>query len=237
MDGPAGHILVVEDNATTAHSLRLFLESDGHQVTWARTGAEALDTFRRAAFDLVLLDLMLPDVDGLSVCRTLRPTTRLPIVMLTARTSDDDVVEGLEAGADDYVCKPFGSKTLLARVRRCLRRAREPVTSSPILRAGHVELDALRRHVRARGEVVRLTRSEFDILHCLMRSPGRVFTRARIIEAALGADFDGFDRTIDTYIWSLRRKLGDRRDHTQLIVSEPGVGYRLAEADRDCDAG
>lgn len=126
MDERSGHILIVEDNATTAQTLRVFLEADGHQVSWARTGAEALALFRQAPRDLVLLDLMLPDVDGLSVCRALRPISRVPIVMLTARTADDDIVDGLEAGADDYVCKPFESKTLLARIRRCLRRAREP---------------------------------------------------------------------------------------------------------------
>lgn len=222
-------LLVVEDNATTARTLRLFLEAQGYGVALAAQGAEALAVFPTGNFELVLLDLMLPDVDGLTVCRTIRRTSRVPVIMLTARSSEDDVVAGLEAGADDYVSKPFGSKALLARVRRCLQRAREPEPDGSLFRAGDVEIDVSARTVRVAGRPVRLTRSEFDILHLLMRRPGRVFTRTQIIEGALGPEFEGFDRTVDTHIWSLRRKIGDRRGPEGLIQSEPGVGYRLRD--------
>lgn len=231
MEHVSGHILVVEDNATTARTLRVFLEAHGHRVTTSTSGADAIARMRADTVDLILLDRMLPDIDGIDLCRRLRATDQVPIVLLTARTSEDDIVDGLEAGADDYVCKPFGAKTLVARVHRCLRRVREPVVVDTVIRHATLELDAPRRAVRVDGQAVRLTRSEFDILHCLMRSPGRVFTRAQIIAAALDPDFDGFDRTVDTHIWSLRRKLTDRRGGRRLIVSEPGVGYRLAEDD------
>lgn len=226
---PPARILVVEDNAATARTLRVFLEAQRYVVNCVRDGRDALATFREGDVDLVLLDLMLPDLDGLAVCRHIRAVSRVPIVMLTARTADDDIVEGLEAGADDYVTKPFGSKTLLARIRRCLARAREPIGASDVILRGDVRLDANRRTVERAGTPVRLTRSEFDILLCLMRQPGRVFTRSQIIDAALGPDFDGFDRTVDTHIWNLRRKLGDRQGASRLIHSEPGVGYRFAD--------
>jgi DNA-binding response OmpR family regulator len=222
-------ILVVEDNAATARTLRVFLEAQGYVVDCVPDGRDALARFREGHVDLVLLDLMLPDLDGLAVCRHIRETSRVPIVMLTARTADDDIAEGLEAGADDYVVKPFGSKTLLARIRRCLVRAREPLGSSDVLQHGDVCLDVKRRVVERAGASIRLTRSEFDILQCLMRQPGRVFTRSQIIDVALGPDFDGFDRTVDTHVWNLRRKLGDRQGASRLIQSEPGVGYRFAE--------
>ena len=229
MTDPPVRILLVEDNAATARTLRIFLEAQRYVVDCVWDGRDALATFREGEVDLVLLDLMLPDLDGLAVCRHIRAVSRVPIVILTARTADDDIVEGLEAGADDYVTKPFGSKTLLARIRRCLARAREPLGAVDVILHGDVSLDANRRIVERAGTPVRLTRSEFDILLCLMRQPGRVFTRSQIIDAALGPDFDGFDRTVDTHIWSLRRKLGDRQGTSRLIHSEPGVGYRFAE--------
>jgi DNA-binding response OmpR family regulator len=153
--------------------------------------------------------------------------------MLTARTADDDVVAGLENGADDYVCKPFESKTLLARIRRCLERARRPVLPGDVLTHRDLRLDAAGRTLHQGGDPIRLTRTEFDLLHHLMRSPGRVFTRAQLIDQALGPCFDGLDRTIDTHVWSLRRKLGERRGAPRVILSEPGVGYRLGDSDAD----
>lgn len=212
--------------------MRLFLESQGYAVTWARDGREGEEAFRRGPFDLVVLDLMLPDRDGLAVCRAIRAEASTPIVMLTARTAEDEVVAGLEAGADDYVGKPFGSKELLARIRRCLERASAPAAAtgdgtSSALRVGALELDPERREVRLAGETVKLTRTEFELLQRLMRSPGRVFTRAQLLEHAAGADSTALDRTIDTHVWSLRRKLGEPRGQPRIVLSEPGVGYRL----------
>lgn len=228
---PTAHVLVVEDNATTARTLRLFLEAEGYRVSHAVDGGDALARFRTGPGDLVLLDLNLPDVDGLDVCRSIREDSSVPLVMLTARTAEEDIVEGLESGADDYVCKPFGSRELLARVRRCLERSREPVGPDALLRVGGIVLDSRRRQVSVEGAEVRLTRSEFAILRLLMRQPGRVFTRGQIIDGALGHDFDGFARTIDTHVWSLRRKIGEPRGRPRYILSEVGVGYRMLDPD------
>ncbi len=223
-------ILLVEDNETTARTLRVFLESQGYAVVCAADGKTGEDLFRRGEFDLVVLDLMLPDVDGLAVCRGLRRTSRVPIVMLTAKTAEDHIVEGLEAGADDYVCKPFGSKELLARVRRCLSRSERVNGANDVVRSGDLCLNAAARTVTLAGAPVKLTKSEFNILELLMRNPGRVFTRGQLIEQALGSDFEGFDRTVDTHIWSLRKKLGEPRGRPNHIISEPGVGYRMSES-------
>lgn len=226
------HLLVVEDNETTSRTLRLFLEAQGYSVTCTASGSAALALLDAQPFDLVLLDLMLPDVDGISVCRTLRRTSAVPVVMLTARVGEDDVVAGLDAGADDYVCKPFGSRVLLARIHASLRRAPTAAASSPIRRHAGVEIDRDARSVRIDGDIVRLTRTEFAILHQLMRQPGRVCTRAHLIREAMSPDFEGADRTVDTHIWSLRKKLGERGAHN-LIVAEPGIGYRLNTGDLD----
>lgn len=218
-------ILVVEDNNTTARTLQIFLESEGFSVDCVENGRRGLEQFREANYDLIVLDLLLPDLDGLSVCRSIRESAETPIVMLTAKTAEDEIVEGLEAGADDYVCKPFGSRELLARIRRCLRSA---VASSNRLQVGSIELDVDERSVWIKGDIVKLTKSEFDILLLLMKNPGRVFTRDQIIERALGTDYDGFDRTIDTHVWSLRKKLNEPRGAPRYIRSELGVGYRMA---------
>lgn len=225
----SARLLVVEDNDTTSRTLRLFLEAQGYAVTCTGSGAGALELMTEQAFDLVLLDLMLPDLDGLSVCRAIRRSSTMPIVMLTARVTEDEVVAGLEAGADDYVCKPFGSKVLLARIHACLRRTLA-ADAPAVLRHGGLELDPESRAVRLNGNPLRLTRTEFAILHHLMRRRGRVCTRAHLIEEAMGPHFDGMERTIDTHIWSLRRKLGEGAG-AQMIVAEPGIGYRLNTGD------
>ena len=226
---PTGRILVIEDNVTTADTLSLFLRGAGHQVEQTGNGRDGLVRAASGDFDLVLLDLMLPDLDGLSICRALRDheTPGIPIVMLTARSADEDVVAGLESGADDYVTKPFSSKVLLARIRRCLERATGGDADDPCLRVGELELDPLTRRVRLRGQDVHLTKSELAILEVLMGQPGRVFTRDQLIDQALGRDFEGTDRTIDTHVWSLRRKLDEPRGEPRYLLSEPGVGYRL----------
>lgn len=223
-------ILLVEDNITTQQTVALFLSSAGYCVGCAANAGQGLALHRDNPFDLIVLDLMLPDMDGLQVCRGLRQQSSVPILMLTARTTEDDIVRGLEAGADDYVGKPFRSKELLARIRRCLDRARRPRATPGALRVGPIELDPERHVVRMSGRMVRLTRSEFELLAVLMRSPGRVFTRGQLIAAAFGADFDGYDRTVDTHIWSLRKKLGEQRGSPRYILSELGIGYRLSDS-------
>ncbi|HPE47818.1 MAG TPA: response regulator transcription factor [Hyphomonas sp.] len=223
-------IMVVEDNTTTARSLGLFLEAAGFEPVWLANGREALRQAPQVKPALILLDLNLPDIDGLEVCRTLRRNSQVPIIMLTARTSEAEIVEGLESGADDYVRKPFGARELVARIRRSLA-APARASASARLRVGDLEIDPERRQVTLDGVPVSLTRSEFGILVVLAASPGRVFTRAQLIDRALGPDFDGFDRTIDTHIWSLRRKLGEPRGNPRYIVSELGIGYRMRNGD------
>jgi DNA-binding response OmpR family regulator len=231
MTDASGRILVVEDNATTARTLRLFLEAEGYDVVTAANGRDGLASFDAASIQLVILDLMLPDVDGLSVCRAIRRQSATPVVMLTARTADDDVVEGLEAGADDYVCKPFASKVLLARVRRCLDRSRRTASSDDVLQHNRIRIDTARRATYLDGEPIRLTRMEFDILQRLIRQPGRVFTRAQLIDATRPDGADSFDRAIDTHVWNLRKKLGEPPGRPRIILSEPGVGYRMSDGD------
>lgn len=222
-------VLLIEDNRATAETLSLFLRQAGFFTAHAADGATGIGQLETGQFDLVLLDLMLPDLDGLEVCRRIRAKRCVPVVMLTARSTEDDIVAGLESGASDYVCKPYGPKELLARVRRVLRDDPGTDPARGRLQCGEIELDPDGHQVRVADLPVRLTRSEFQILKLMMSRPGRVFTRNQLIEKALGPDFDGFDRTIDTHIWSLRRKLGEPPGAPRYIHSEPGVGYRLED--------
>ncbi len=222
-------ILVVEDNLTTSKTLGIFLAAENYDVEFAFNGHDGIQRYLANRHDLILLDLMLPDVDGLQVCQSVRSHSDVPIVILTAKSTEDEIVEGLENGADDYVCKPFGAKELLARIRRCLRqKSGTPGKNQPI-RVGEIELELERRLVKFMNEPIKLTKSEFEILSMLMRNPGRVFTRDQLIQTALGPSFDGYDRTIDTHIWSLRKKLGEPRGNPKYILSEPGIGYRLSD--------
>lgn len=223
-------VLVVEDNLTTSKTLKLFLSKEGYEVQCALDGNQAIQLFQVHDFDLIMLDLMLPDVDGLTICQMIREKSEVPIIILTAKTTEDEIVEGLEKGADDYVCKPFGSKELLARVRRCLKTRRQDSNSATtFLQVGEIELQLDKRLACVGGQEVKLTKSEFELLRVLMQNPGRVFTRDQLIDHALGSDFDGFDRTIDTHIWSLRKKIGEPRGNPKYILSEMGVGYRMSE--------
>ncbi|WP_430404317.1 response regulator transcription factor [Hyphomonas sp.] len=227
-NGPS--ILVIEDNSTTARTLALFLEAEKYDVHWSGSGALGLAYLEDFGADLVLLDLMLPDLDGISVCKKIRAKSQTPIVMLTAKTTEDEIVTGLEAGADDYVCKPFGSKELLARIRRCLRSNNPLPQQTDQLALGEIAIDADTRQVTVGGKGIKLTKSEFEILFLLMKHVGRVFTRDQIIDRAFGPDFDGFDRTVDTHIWSLRKKIGEPRGAPRYIHSELGVGYRFQDS-------
>lgn len=221
-------ILVVEDNQTAAESLVLFLEDAGFATVTAADGASALAALDEDIISLVLLDLNLPDLDGLEVCRRMRTQAEIPIVMLTARSSEEDIVTGLECGAQDYISKPFKSRELIARVRRALRDSGQQPDA--VLRCGDLVIDRQKRLASLSDEPISFTRSEFDLLATLMSRPGRVLTRGQLIELALGDDFDGFDRTIDTHIWGIRKKLGDSRAEPRYIFSEPGIGYRFADA-------
>lgn len=222
-------ILVVDDDANTARLVKLYLQKDGHVVTVASDGREALEAAREKKPDLIVLDLMLPRMDGLEVCRRLRQESDVPIIMLTARTTDADKLTGLDIGADDYVTKPFSPGELAARVRAVLRRL--PGERGPDeLRRGDILLD-FRKHEAYRGDMpLGLTRAEFRLLGVLATQPGRVFSRDQLIEKALGEDFDGYERTIDAHIRNLRRKLEPDPAHPRYVRTVYGAGYSFAEA-------
>jgi len=221
-------ILVVDDDVKTVDLVRLYLQRDGYEVLTAYDGIEALRLARESCPHLIVLDLMLPDIDGLEVCRILRHESDVPIIMLTAKTTDQDKVTGLGIGADDYVTKPFSPKVLVARVRAVLRRL--PGERGPEeIRRGELTMNFTRHEAWLAGKPLNLTGVEFKILWVLAKEPGRVFSRANLVEEALGYDFEGFDRTVDVHILNLRRKLEPDPSHPRYIKTVYGVGYRFAE--------
>ena len=221
-------IVIVEDDAVVADTLKLYLEQAGYVVATARDGLKGLDLARSSDTALIILDLMIPGITGQEVCRRLRQESTVPILMLTARTSEDDRVAGLDLGADDYVPKPFRPREVVARVKALLRRASAPTEAAPEpISICDLEINTWGRTVRVRGKAVPLTPTEFHILEVLARSPGRVFTREDLVARVFGPDFEGFDRTVDVHITNLRRKLETGK--TRYIVTVYGVGYRLGE--------
>ena len=221
-------VLVVDDDPKIRELLRLYLDRDGHQVVFAADGAEALAAAAERTPDLVLLDVMLPRIDGLEVCRRLREQGDVPILLLTARSGDSDKVIGLDLGADDYVVKPFSPRELMARVRAQLRRRRTPAVDLPVLNADGLEVDPNGMEVRLRGRRLVMTTFEFRLLHALMSRAGRVFARDELIEAIHAADdAEILDRTIDVHIGRLRRKLGDRAAAPRYVATVRSVGYKF----------
>jgi len=227
-------VLVVDDDAKTVELVKLYLNRDGYKVLVAYDGIEALRLARQSHPDLVVLDLMLPGCDGLEVCRTLRNESDVPIIMLTARTTEDDRLTGLDLGADDYVTKPFSPKELAARVRAVLRRLPEEMLQrGPTeIKHGDLTLNFLRHEAFLAGKPLHLTPIEFKLLGVLAREPGRVFSRGQLIEKAFGYDFEGFDRTIDVHILNLRRKLEATPHHPRYIKTVYGAGYKLSGGER-----
>jgi DNA-binding response OmpR family regulator len=221
-------VLVVEDDPKTAATLKLYLEHAGFDVAVAADGAEALKRQRSDPADLVLLDVMLPEVGGLAVCRALRRESDVATILVTARTTEADKLEGLSSGADDYVTKPFSPREVVARVRAVLRRASPRKTTARTLESRSIRLDVTSREARVRGKPVGLTRSEFDLLAAFLRFPGRAFSREELATAAFGPDYEALDRTVDAHVMRLRRKIEAASGPT-LIVTVHGVGYRFSE--------
>ncbi|OGN96672.1 MAG: DNA-binding response regulator [Chloroflexi bacterium RBG_13_51_36] len=220
-------VLVVDDDMKTVELVRLYLDRDGYQVLTAYDGVEALRQARENYPDLIVLDLMLPDIDGLEVCRSLRRESDVPIIMLTARTTDRDKLAGLDLGADDYVTKPFSPKELAARVRAVLRRL--PGERGPEeIKSGELTMNFTTHEAWLADRPLGLTSVEFKLLGVLAKEPGRVFSRANLIEEALGYDFEGFDRTIDVHILNLRRKVEPDPGRPKYIKTVYGVGYKFA---------
>lgn len=227
-------ILVVDDEMGVVRLVRTYLEGAGYEVVVAYDGAEALHVFHIEQPDLVILDLMLPQIDGLDVARAMHRSSRVPIIMLTARVEEGDRLVGLELGADDYVIKPFSPRELVARVRAVLRRTAPVETStavSEIIAAGDIRLDMGRRQAALKGRPLTLTTLQFDLLSTLARQPGRVFTRLQLLDAVQGESYEGFERTVDAHIKNLRKALGDNPRRQRYILTVRGVGYKLAEGD------
>ncbi len=225
------HILVVDDEEDIQELVEYNLAKNGYQVTCVASGEAALKAVRGRTPDLIVLDLMLPGTDGLEVCRELKGdprTANVPIVMLTAKGEEADVVSGLELGADDYVPKPFSPRVLLARIRAVMRRrADQPTDQTDVLQVGDLSIHPGRHEVAVKGKVTELTHTEFRILHLLARKPGWVFTRSQIVNEAQGHDVIVTDRSVDVHIVAIRRKLGPLG---RSIETVRGVGYRLKDA-------
>jgi DNA-binding response OmpR family regulator len=224
-------VLVADDDPRQAEVVRRYLTSEGHEALVVHDGRAALEQARRQQPDLLILDVMMPGLDGLHVCRTLRQESDVLVLMLTARTSEDDLLLGLELGADDYLTKPYSPRELMARVRTLLRRASrgtpEP-TGPPVRRIGRLGVDLARRHVTVDGAEVECTRGEFAILAAMSEQPDRVFTRAQLLHHTRGIDRSSTERTIDVHVMNLRRKIeADPQRPTQLLTVY-GVGYKIA---------
>ena len=225
-------ILVVDDDREIVRLLRAYLEQGGYQVLVAYDGETAIHTIRRERPHLVVLDLMLPDRDGWDITRIVRGDQSLantPIIMLTARVEDTDKIIGLELGADDYVTKPFNPREVVARVRSVLRRSQSAATQekAQVLQNADLRMDLYRREVSIRGEVVTLTPTEFEILSTLMENPGYAFTRAELIERSLGYEYESLERSLDSHIKNLRKKIELDPREPQYIQTVYGVGYRM----------
>ncbi|MEV1288210.1 response regulator transcription factor [Micromonospora sp. NPDC049679] len=234
----SARILVAEDDPKQANLVRVYLEREGHSVLLVSDGRAALDQCRARRPDLVVLDVMMPAVNGLDVCRILRSESDVPILLLTARTTEDDVLLGLDVGADDYITKPYSPRELAARVRALLRRAGAVTAGEQeVLRVGDLEIDAGRFEVRVAGRPIALTAKEFGILEVLAGHPGRAFTRAQIIDRAFGFDHYVLERTVDAHVMNLRRKIEVDAAAPRYVQTVFGRGYRLAEPAEGAPAG
>ena len=223
-------ILVVDDDKKTVDLIRLYLEKDGYRVLTAYDGRQAMDLARRREPGLIILDLMLPRVDGLDVCRILRSESKVPIIMLTAKTTEEDKLVGLDLGADDYVTKPFSPRELVARVRAVLRRVHTEEDDGPgELVFGDMVVDFVRHEARVNGESIHLTPKEFRLLETMAKQPGRVFSRLELLEHAFGFDYGGFERTVDVHVMNLRKKIEPDPAEPTYIQTVYGLGYKFEE--------
>ncbi len=223
-------VMVVDDETPIRQIVRRYLEADGYKVVEAADGPEALERLSASPIDVVILDVMMPGMDGLEVLRRLRAVSDVYVIMLTAKTEEVDRLVGLTVGADDYITKPFSPRELVARVRTVLRRPRTPAAAAPTdetLRLPGLEIDAARREVRRDGATVDVTALEFDLLAAMAAAPGRVFTRRQLLERIWGYDFFGDERVVDVHVRNLRRKLADDSDNPRFIATVRGVGYKM----------
>ena len=229
-------ILVAEDDNKQAELVRRYLEREGHSVVITHDGRTALDEARRRRPDLLVLDVMMPRVDGLDVCRILRSESDTPIIMLTARSTEDDLLLGLDLGADDYMTKPFSPRELVARVRTILRRTDRHRSAVSEYRIGALVVDTARHQVAVDDRPVEVTPAEFKILECLAAEPGRVFPRQKLLEEAFGFDHYALGRTVDVHVMNLRRKIEADPAKPVYLLTVYGVGYKIADHPRASDA-
>ncbi|GAA2084038.1 response regulator transcription factor [Aeromicrobium halocynthiae] len=221
-------VLVVEDETSYSEALSYVLRKEGFDVVVAETGPDALDEFERGGADIVLLDLMLPGLPGTEVCRQLRQSSQVPIIMVSAKDTEVDKVVGLELGADDYVTKPYSPRELVARIRAVLRRGvTEEVDEDAVLEAGRVRMDVERHLVSVGGETVRLPLKEFELLEFFLRNPGRVLTRGQLIDRVWGADYVGDTKTLDVHVKRLRAKIEPDPGNPITLTTVRGLGYKL----------
>ena len=227
-------ILIVDDDRKLVDLIRLYLEKDGYRALVGYDGRQALELARTKAPDLIVLDLMLPEVSGLDVCRALRSESKVPIIMLTARASEEDKLVGLDLGADDYVTKPFSPRELMARIRAVLRRASQSEEEgSSLVAVGGLAVDLLRHQVEVQGAAVYLTPTEFRLLETLIREPGRVFSRLQLLERVFGPGYEGLERSVDEHVMNLRKKIEPDPASPLYIQTIYGVGYKMSERSRE----
>ena len=222
-------ILVVDDELEIVKVVRAYLEQSGFRVITASDGQQALVVFRHEQPDLVVLDLSLPQLDGLDVCRAIRRESNVPIIMLTARVEETDRLIGLEIGADDYITKPFSPREVVARVRTVLRRSTSAPERTSLITIGALSIDPLKHEVQLLDRLIDLTPSEFNILFVMASQPGRAFSRMELLDAAQGEAYEGYERSIDVHIKNLRQKLGDEPRDPTYILTVYGVGYKFSD--------
>ena len=222
-------ILVVDDEKKIVDIVKAYLERDGYKVIVAYDGRLALQMARSESPELIVLDLMLPEVSGWDVCRSLRTESNVPIIMLTARDDDSDKIVGLELGADDYVVKPFNPKELVSRVRAVLRRAEGTAVKTKRIEFADLSIDLERHEVKRGDRLVELTLTEFELLRVLAEAPGRVYSRMQLLDKAQGSAYEGYERTIDSHIKNLRKKVETDPERPKYVITVRGVGYKFGE--------
>ncbi len=223
-------ILVVDDEQNIVDVVKAYLEKEGFEVITAMDGNTALKIFNKETIHLIVLDLMLPKVTGEEVCRKIRAVSSVPIIMLTAKVDEDNKIEGISIGADDYLTKPFSVRELVVRVRALLRRCYRDVTPMADILSfnnGDLEIDINKMIVKKQGTPVSLTTNEFKVLTILLTNPGQVFSREQLVDKAFGIDYEGFDRTVDTYIKNIRQKIEDNSKEQRYIITVYGMGYKF----------
>lgn len=223
-------ILVVDDEQKVLNVIEAYLIKEGFEVLTLLDGEDALNIFKNESIHLIILDLMLPKISGEEVCNKIRATSSVPIIMLTAKTQEDNKIDGLAIGADDYVTKPFSNRELVSRVKAILRRTyrdNNPLAELLIINNGDLEINIKKMEVKKQGLPITLTSNEFKILIALLTNPGQVFSRDQLVNKAFGTDYDGFDRTVDTHIKNIRYKIEDNPKNPRYIISIYGMGYKF----------